>query len=127
MRIVEVDVVGAQPAQTLLDLLDDVSARQPRGRVEATFTGLGRDHHVVAPAGERAAEDLLGGLALRGWRRAWPVEGWRGSVHVRGGEEVDAEIERRVNHTLRFLRGRRDAEGGRAETDLRHLHTGRAE
>ena len=127
MRVVEVDVVGAQPAQAVLDLLDDVAARQPGGRVEATFTGLGRDHHVVAPTGERAAEDLLGGFAFGGWRRARSVEGRRRSVDVGGVEEVDAEIERRVNHTLGFLRVRRNAECGRAQTDLRHLHTGRAE
>ena len=77
VRVVEVDVVGAQAAQAVLDLLDDVPARQPSGRVEPTFTGLGRDHHVVAPTGERAAEDLLGGFAFGGWRRARPVEGRR--------------------------------------------------
>jgi hypothetical protein len=64
MRVVEVDVVGVEAAQAVLDLLDDVSAGQPGGRVEATLAGFGRDHHVVAPAGERAAEDLLGGFAF---------------------------------------------------------------
>jgi hypothetical protein len=127
MRVVEVDVVGAQSAQAVLDLLNDVAARQPSGRVEATFTGLGRDHHVVAPTSERAAQDLLCGLAFGGWRRTWPVESRRSSVHVGGVEEVDAEIKRHLNHTLGFLLGRRNAECRRAQTDLRHLHPGRAE
>jgi len=60
-----------------------------------TFTGLGRDHHVVASADEGAAEDLLGGFAFSGWRRAGPVEGRGRPVDVGGVEEVDAEIERR--------------------------------
>jgi hypothetical protein len=127
MRVIEVDVIGAQPAQAVLDLLNDVAARQPGGRVEATFPGLGRDHHVVAPAGERTAQDQLCGFAFGGWRRTWPVEGRRSSVHVGGVEEVDAEIKRRLNHMLGFLRVRRNAECGRAQTDLRHLHPGRAE
>ena len=58
-------MIGAQPAQALLDLLDDVAARQSRGGVEAPLPGLGGEHHLVAATGERAAEDLLGGFALR--------------------------------------------------------------
>jgi hypothetical protein len=102
-----------------------VTSRRPG--LEATFPGFGRDHYVVAPAGERAAQDQLCGFAFGGWRRAWPVEGRRGSVHVGGVEEVDAEIERLVNDTFGFARVRRNAECGRAQTDLRHLHPGRAE
>ena len=54
--------------QAVLDLLNDVSARQPGGRVEATFSGLGRDHHVVAPTGERDdlfVMDVATGLSTR--------------------------------------------------------------
>ena len=61
VRVVDVDVVGAEAAQAVLDLLDDVPAREPSCRVEPTFTGLGRDHHLVAAAGQSAAEDLSAG------------------------------------------------------------------
>jgi hypothetical protein len=67
VRVVEVDVVGAETAQAVFDLIDDVPARQPTCRVEPTFTGLGRDHHVVASADQGAAEKLLGGFAFSGW------------------------------------------------------------
>src|SRR5215217_168022 len=69
VRVVDVDVVGAEAAQTVFDLMDDVPARQPSCRVEPTFTRLGRDHHVVASADQGAAEELLGGFAFSGlWR-----------------------------------------------------------
>jgi len=111
----------------VFNLLNDVSTRQPGGRVEATFTGLGRDHHVVAPTGERAAQDPLCGFAFGGWRRTWPVESRRSSVHIGGVEEVDAKMERRLNGSLGLLSVRRNTECGGAQTDLRHLHPGRAE
>jgi hypothetical protein len=50
----------------VFDLMNDVPAREPSCRVEPTFTGLGRDHHVVASADEGAAEELLGGFAFSG-------------------------------------------------------------
>ena len=118
MRVVEVDVVGAEAAQAVFDLVDDVAARQPSCWVEPTFTGLGRDHHVVAAAGEGAAEDLFGGFAFSGWWRAGPVEGRGRPVDVGGVEEVDAAIERRMDHTSGFLRVRRDAERRSAQADL---------
>jgi hypothetical protein len=127
VRVVDVDGVGAEAAQAVFDLVDDVPAGQPSCRVEPTFTGLGRDHHVVASADEGAAEDLLGGFAFSGWWRAGPVEGRGRPVDVGGVEEVDAEIERRMDHTSGFLRVRRDAEPSSAQADLRHLHTSRAE
>jgi hypothetical protein len=111
----------------VFDLMDDVPARQPSCRVEPTFTGLGRDHHVVASAEQGAAEELLGGFAFSGWWRARPVEGRRRPVDVGGVEEVDAKIERRMDHTPGFLRVRRDAERSSAQADLRHLHTTLAE
>src|SRR3954466_10282394 len=58
VRVVEVDAVGAQPAQALFDLPDDVAAGQPRVRLEAALSGLGGKHHLVAATGEGAAEDL---------------------------------------------------------------------
>jgi hypothetical protein len=67
VRVVDVDVVGAEAAQAVFDLMDDLPARQPSCRVEPTFTGLGRDHHLVASSDEGTAEELLGGFAFSGW------------------------------------------------------------
>ena len=53
----------------MFDLVDDVAARQPSCQVEPTFTGLGRDHHIVASADEGAAEALLAGFAFNDWCR----------------------------------------------------------
>ena len=77
VRVVEVDVVRFQPPQTVLDLLDDVPARQPPVIHAGTdlHARLGGDHHVVTPASERAAEDLLGRLTFGRGRDAWPIEG----------------------------------------------------
>ncbi len=101
--VVEVDVVGAQPAQALLDLLDDVAARQSRGRVEAPLPGLGGEHDLIPATGEGATEDLLGGLALRSGRRTGAVERRGRAVHVRRVEEVDAEIQRRPDDAVGIL------------------------
>jgi hypothetical protein len=57
--VVEVDAVSAHPAQALLDLLDDVAARQSRGGVETTLPRLGGEHHLVAATSE-SAEEILG-------------------------------------------------------------------
>jgi hypothetical protein len=81
--LVEVDVVGAQPPQRMVDLGHDRLAGQPLPVRAGTHrvAQLGRDDDVVAVGEvlERAAEDLLAG----------PVR-----VHVRGVEEVDARLER---------------------------------
>ena len=49
VRVVDVDVVGAEAAQALFDLVDDVPARQPSCRVNRRHR-TGGDHHVVASA-----------------------------------------------------------------------------
>ena len=83
--LVQVDVVGAEPAQAGVDLGHDRLARQP-GAVRARAhpaVDLGGDHDFVAPreVGQRTADDLLAG-AVR--------------VDVGGVEEVDAQVERRL-------------------------------
>ena len=52
VRLVEVDVVGLQPAQAILDGLEDVPARQPLvvGPVADAHAALGRQHEAVALA-----------------------------------------------------------------------------
>ena len=89
--LVEVDPVGVQPPQRVLDRADDPAARvAPLVRVLAhRVVELGREDDVVAPAaGERLADDLLG-LAL-------PVD-------VGGVDEVDAGVERRVDDADRLV------------------------
>ena len=88
--LVEVDVVGAQAAQAVLDLADDPAARvAAHVRVVAhRRVDLGGQHHVVAPAGQRLADDLLG-LA--------------GRVDVGGVDEVDPRVERAVDDPDRVV------------------------
>ena len=79
--LVEVDPVGVEPAQALLALADDPSARvAARVRVFAhRRVELGGEHDVVAPAaGQRLADDAFG-LTRR--------------VDVGGIDEVDAGVE----------------------------------
>jgi hypothetical protein len=63
--LVEVDVVGAQPAQAVVDLAQDRLARQPAAvrPLAHLAEDLGGDHHLVAPGevAQRAAENLLAG------------------------------------------------------------------
>ena len=90
VNLVEVDAVGAEPFQARLARVDDV---QP-GKADLVGAGphaaahLGRDHHVAAAAGQRAAEDLL--------RIA-------GGVDVGRVEEVDAGIEGPPHERVRLL------------------------
>ena len=88
VHLVEVDVVGLQPAQAVVARLADV--RAPRagpsfGQSLARVVDLGREHRPLAPTvalREPAADDRLGEPA--------PV-----AVDVGGVEEVDAELEAR--------------------------------
>ena len=74
--LVEVDPVGAQPPQRVLDRLDDPAPRAAAavGVLAHRHEELRRQHDVVAAALERLADDLLG-LA--------------GGVDVGGVDEVD--------------------------------------
>src|SRR3954454_18574929 len=83
--LVEVDPVGAEAAQAVLDLGDDPAARVAElvGVVAHGPVDLGGEEDAVAPpAGQRLADDLLG-LAAR--------------VDVRGVDEVDPRVERAVD------------------------------
>jgi hypothetical protein len=92
VHLVEVDVVGAQPAEAVLDGPDDPPAGVAllvgvlaHGPVE-----LGGEHYVVAPTGEGLPDDLLG---------------LTGRVDVRGVDEVDAGIEGPVDDADALLAG----------------------
>jgi hypothetical protein len=88
--LVEVDPVGAEPPQRVLDRPDDPAPRAAAAvRVLAhRHEELGREHDVVAPALERLADDLL--------RLA-------GGVDVGGVDEVDAGAERAVDDADRVI------------------------
>jgi hypothetical protein len=82
--LVQVDAVGAETPQAAFDRLGDPArARAGVARVVVDRGDeLGGDDHLVAPAGERAAEvQLRAGAA----------------VDVRGVEKVDADVEAGVD------------------------------
>ena len=123
VNLVEVDVVGAEPPQAVVDLGHDRLAGQappvrPRPHRVAQ---LGGNHDVVAvrEVTERAAEDLLAG-AVR--------------VQVGGVEEVDASLEGMLDERAAgFLVQRPDrvaavgiAVGHRADGDRGHVQAGSA-
>ena len=115
--LVEVDPVGAQPAQAVLDLLDDPAARVAElvGIVAHLAVDLGGQDRVVTPApGEGLAHDLLG-LAAR--------------VDVGGVDEVDARVEGPVDDVDRLVvvALAPGAEHHRAEAEGADLHAGAAE
>ena len=112
--LVEVDPVGLQPSQRCLDRLADVRARAPRGlAVTEVVAELGREHDLVAPAREGAADDLLAAAAV--------------AVDIRGIEEGDSSIERGVDHRARSFLVGPAAEVVAAEADDCHLEIGAAE
>jgi hypothetical protein len=118
VRVVDVDVVGAEAAQVVFDLMNDVPARQPSCRVEPTFTGLGRDHHVVASADEGAAKELLGGFAFSGWCCPGQRRG-REEIPFGSGDRNGHLVDRlgvRHHHRLRPQVGATDR-GGRGRED----------
>ena len=82
VELVEVDAVGLQPAQAVLDRAPHVLGPGAAPLLVDGHAELGREHHLVAAPGQRAAEKLLAAGA---------------AVDVGGVEEVDAGVERRVD------------------------------
>ena len=110
----EVDVVGAEPLERPFDRAADVvggavertDRRHVAGRRVVHPAGeLGRDHVLVAPALDRAADQLLVG------QRA---------VQLRGVEEVDPELQRPLDRRDRLVLVGRAVEG-------RHAHASEPE
>ncbi len=115
--LVEVDVVGAQALERVVDRPADVLLRE-RGLAAAHPLAvapgagdLGRDHDLVARlAREPGADDRLGPrVGLRAGRDR---------VHLRGVDEVDAVSERAIELRVRLALVGLLAEGHRAEADL---------
>ena len=90
MHLVQIDVVGAQPAQAVLHLTHQPAPRGAGhvGIITHREVGLGGEHDSVAPAAQRLADDLLR-FAVR--------------VHVRRVDEVDASVEGLMNDPYRLL------------------------
>ena len=83
MELVEIDVVRAQAAQAVFDGLANIlGARAVAGFVEL-HAELGGDDGLAPPAGERAAEIFFAVAFI---------------VDVGGIEEIDAGIERHLDH-----------------------------
>jgi hypothetical protein len=112
--LVEVDPVGLEAAERRLDRLADVGPRAAGGLAVAEVVAeLRRQHDLVAPAGEGAADDLLAAAAV--------------AVDVGGVEEGDAGVDRRVDHRARLRLVDPAAEVVAAEPHDRHLEDGAAQ
>ena len=106
VQVEQVEVVGLEPLQAGLDVLQGGVAG-PRGRRH-----LGREEHVPAAGGHHAADARLA-LAV-------PV--------VHGGVEVvDAEVERALEHRRRLVGRVREEAAAAAEGEDRHLDAGAAQ
>ena len=113
MSVVDIDVVGAEPPQALVDLVGDVFP------VEAGFIGtlgdappdLRGEDRLVPPALQRLAELLLRDAAV---------------VRVRGVEEVDARVQRSPHDVDRVAFADVLAVEDRAKAQRRYLQAGPA-
>ena len=83
VQLVEVDAIGAEPAQTVVDGALDVRAARALVVLVDLGAELRGDDRLVATTGERAAEELLAA---------------RPAVHVGRVEQVDTGIECSPHH-----------------------------
>src|ERR1700722_13021993 len=123
MDLIEIDVVGAEAAQGVIDLGHDCLAAQAFsvGSRAHRMTQFGRDDDIVAlgEVAQGAAEDLLA-RALR--------------IHVGGIEEIDATVDGVLDQRTRLVFAERPHRvtaagitvGHRADRNGRHVQTGRA-
>jgi hypothetical protein len=112
VQLVEVEVVGLEPAQRGLDRAHDVPPGAAGAEVVAVdplhvHAELGGQHDVVAPALEGGAEQLLRGAV-------------RGAVDVRGVEQRYPGVERRIDDLAGAVRVELAAEVVAADADNGH-------
>ncbi|MCY1508739.1 hypothetical protein D9M68_430590 [compost metagenome] len=119
MQLQEVDVIGAEPLEGVVDAFDQARSRRAGiiRPVAHRQRDLGRNQHGIAPSLDRGAEHALGG-AVR--------------VDVGRVEEVDAGFQRNVDQSSRFgcvavapgaEKRPLAAEGPSAEAPGRHLQS----
>jgi hypothetical protein len=97
MALVEIDDVGLKPLERRIELLFDLRPRQAEIGVRHGKIELGREHVAVArPALQRLTEEGFCGSA---------------AVDVRRVDEVDADVERRIEAGSCLLRLDSDAIG----------------
>ena len=121
VQLVEVDVVGAEPAQRRVDRVEDVLARValvPRVGTGAPVA-LRRDDELVALPAQPPADDLLGA--------ADGVETASERVDVGAVEERDPGVGGGVEDRPRRVLVALEPERHRAETEARDLEAGAAE
>ena len=109
VQVIDIDVIGTEPAQAFLGGLHHPFARQPAAvRPLAHRIGkLGRHHPVVALVADRPADDLLGLTGIVGVCRV---------------DEVDALLARFRHDAARRRLVGRGAERHGADGERRNLH-----
>lgn len=124
--LVEIDIVGAEPVQRLVDRVEDIRAHEPRRPAAAepvvrrAADHLGRQHHAVAVVARLhpRADDALGASLRFGFRRD--------RIELGRVDEVDAVLEREVELDVAVGLGVLLAEGHRPEADFRDKDAGAA-
>jgi hypothetical protein len=122
MNLIEIDVVHAQPAKTVVDRMHDVLARQPAiVRVIAhRHVNLRRNDDAIAPGLEIFQSTAQNFLALSG------------RVHVRRVEIINSEFDRFANEWTRLFLLEHPGSplfgsiGHCAEAQARHFESGRS-
>jgi hypothetical protein len=114
VELVEIDPVGAQPSQGVLDGRHDPASRaalavQILVQHRAEF---GRKHDVLPPRAEDLADELLGAAAFAHRR-----------ITVRGIEERDADLDRLVDHGAGFFAAAATGEIVAPKADHRDFQT----
>src|SRR5207237_649524 len=113
VALVEIDVVGAQPRERIVDLLVHLLAREPAVAVHREEELRCANVGIAPPGRENLAEELLSAPAR---------------VHVRSVEEVDPDLERLFDAGDGAVTCNAAAVGQpRAEADLRDLEVRRSE
>src|SRR4051812_34868031 len=118
MQLIEIDVVGAQPTQRVLDSATDVatsSARLPVRTVQGV-TELRREHEVVAVTAQELAQEVLGLAVDVGGVDKGDAFVYGGVDDCASGIEIDAAAE-----VVSAQSDSRDHETGVAQPPVLHV------